>query len=797
MEENENKNRINIKEDDIKTKRVFYTEEVKKYLKMNVQDDEYSKIVSENPIQLFSTIDQIQLTMFEANLYKYISPSGKGNDEDILSVKLNRNDQNVIRNDCKRTRVRESVLIPEFKNTLEKIITYYCTTKNIFYKQGLNEIFGPLLLLKYKFPNLTLSKLYDIGEVFIDKFLPNYFYEKEFFSLKSALGLFVILLRYHEPSVYNRLDNFEILPEMYATNWVMTFLSAKIRLNVLYSYWNEIVKTGDPLILHFILVSKIKLKREMIINCDTNLLAGLMTALTIENNEEIKTIMDMAFELRTQTPYSFRILANKLGFLKINNKNIKKSYEIYKPQSIPAMPIFPLEILSLTFKSGIECIDPECKNNKRKIAISHLDNTEYEIIEHEDKKTSPIFNFQTALSESHFCEKCDMKIEKNIKYILLDLRILQYGGNQEDDDLDKTGFLPNMINVDQEELKSKEFSQVITDRFVPERGIYHFIFLTSSTDTFSEFENNYYFDNTTEEDRVKKMCGLLKQTKADKELNLEDASKNLTAKQMFKLKEYDNMRNSLHFMQKENFPYVGYVYGGFNAIHEESYMQDIELVNHNEKKCLLCLEKKKKKKKEKKKSKNYDEIKKDEITNELWSSEKKIKYEELNKLLKNSNNFVCLCTIEEYKGKEVDYNASIVLLEDKNYLEIYKFDKRKQYNDKQVDSNEEDQKKKNWDYYDLGKETGKQNKNIELTLLEEIKITHILGMKPEPKNKNIIIITIKEDIKDKKVIKKKGINYIQYLIKIDFPSTNDSKNFITSFKKLTSNYKQKHQNKKK
>ena len=385
MEENENKNKINIKEEDIKTKRAFYSEEVKKYLKMNVQDEEYSKLISEDPIQLFSTIDQIQLTMFEANLYKYISPSGKGNDEDILSVKLNREDQNVIKNDCKRTRVRESILIPEFKNTLEKIITYYCTTKNIFYKQGLNEIFGPLLLLKYKFPNLKLSKLYDIGEVFIDKFLPNYFYEKEFFSLKSALGLFVILLRYHEPSVYNRLDNLEILPEMYATNWVMTFLSAKIRLNVLYSYWNEIIKTGDPLILHFILVSIIKLKREMIINCDTNLLAGLMTALTIENKEEIKTIMDMAFELRTQTPYSFRILANKIGFLRTNNKYIKKNYEKYKPQSIPAMPIFPLEILSLTFKSGIECIDPECKNNRKKIAFSHLYNTEYEINAHEDK----------------------------------------------------------------------------------------------------------------------------------------------------------------------------------------------------------------------------------------------------------------------------------------------------------------------------------------------------------------------------------------------------------------------------
>ena len=72
MEENENKNKINIKEEDMKTKSVFYSEEVKKYLKMNVQDEEYSKLISEDPIQLFSTIDQIQLTMFEANLYKYL-----------------------------------------------------------------------------------------------------------------------------------------------------------------------------------------------------------------------------------------------------------------------------------------------------------------------------------------------------------------------------------------------------------------------------------------------------------------------------------------------------------------------------------------------------------------------------------------------------------------------------------------------------------------------------------------------------------------------------------------------------
>ena len=788
--ENENKNTINIKsekENEIKQNNMFYNQEVKKYLKNNVENQEYSDLIAKSPMELFSSIDAIKLTMLEANLYRYSSPSGKGICDDIMAVKLDREEQNVIKNDCKRTRVRESILVPDFKNTLEKILTYYCTSKNILYKQGLNEIFGPLLLLKYKFPSLKLSKIFDIGEVFIDKFLPNFYYEKEVFSLKSSLGLFIILLRYHEPSVYNRLDSLEILPEMYATNWIMTLLSAKIKLDVIYDYWEEIIKTGDPLILHFILVSIIKLNREMIINCDTNLLPGLMASLTIQKKEELKPIMEMALELRTQTPYSFRILANKIGFLKTNFKDIKKQYEKYRPQSIPAMPIFPLEILSLTFKSGVECIDPECPNSRKKIAVSSLDNTEYCIVEHEEKYT-PILNFQNILLNNHFCEKCDMKIEKKIKYILLDLRILQYGGNEKDDDFDKTGSLPNMINVDQDELKSQDFSRVITDRFVPERGLYHFIFLTSSTDTFSEFESNFYMENTTEEDRIKMMCGILQQKKADKELNLEDASKNLTSKEIYKLKEYDNMRKTLHSMQKENFPYVGYVYGGFNAIHEESYLQDIELFNHNPKTCLLCLEKKKKKKE---KEKNKTDKNKDEITNSLWASEKKVKFEELNNLLKNPNNFVSLCTILEYKGKIVDYNASITLIDEKFMIAIYKFDQRKQYIDKQTESFEEDfeKKKKNWHYYDLGKETNENNKNIELTLLEEIKINYIFGMKAESKNKNILNITVREDIKDKKLIKKKGTNFIQTQIKIDFPSTYDSKNFVSAFKNLTAKYK--------
>ena len=80
-----------------------------------------------------------------------------------------------------------------------------------------------------------------------------------------------------------------------------------------------------------------------------------------------------------------------------------------------------------------------------------------------------------------------------MQYILLDLRILEY--SQEEDDTEKTGFLPSMISVLQDELKSEDFSSIMTDRFMSSRGLYHFIFLTSSTDTFTDFESNYYIDN--------------------------------------------------------------------------------------------------------------------------------------------------------------------------------------------------------------------------------------------------------------------------------------------------------------
>ena len=773
---------------------------IRNYLNRVNRDEEYISKIKENPDLLFEKMNESRLIIWETFLYNISSPSRKNSDSDILCALLEREDQKVIRNDCKRTRVRESILVPGFPKILEAFLTHYCTSKEIHYKQGLNEVFGPLILLKYKFKNLKFSKIFDLGEVFIDQFLPNYFYEKDLYSLNSSLGLFLVLLRYHEPSVYNRLDVTEIKPEMYATNPLTTLMTGKLKLDLVYELMERIIKCQDPLIIHFILVALFIYQREMIINCDRTYVATLMTSLSITTMEELNTIFDMALKLREQTPYSYRILVNKIGFLKKNNKDIKKNYDLYQPQTIPAMPIFPLEIFSITSRDLIDCVDPECKNckpNDNNIFNENNINEYDDLMPNENRISTGFLKFQEHL-ENHLCEKCDMKIEKKMQYILLDLRILKY--DEEDNDTEKTGFLPKMINVDQDELKSEEFSKIITNRFLVERGNYHFIFLTSSTDTFSDFELKYYTDNLSELDRKKMMFGLIKQQKIDKELNLEDAQKDLTWKDIYKLKEYDNFRNTLKTMQKENFPYIGYVYGGFDEVHEESFKFNYELLFHNEQNCFLCQAKKLKRRKNRRKSKkekDQEELIKTEISGSLWEHKIKIKYSKINEIYKGQNISLHFCILSKYKNKNYENDkikVLITLLFDQYLMELYKFDTQKEYNDV-VTNDDKEKKRKKSEYYDLGKESNEE-KDTDLILFEKINVTDITSVNSNNKYKNIVNITVrerpkeKEKEKDKKKSKRPSINLFDIIL--DFSSANDSKQFINSFKKTINNFKEKH-----
>ena len=746
-------NNIKITQNNEATKK-DYMSEVKKYLNSEGLNKEYYDLIENNPDKIFTGINERLFSIWQSIIHIF-EPTIIESDTEIIAHIPDRKDQKVIINDAKRTRVRESKLYAGFQKILEMVLTFYCDTKKINYKQGLNEIFGALILMKYKIKELKLLNIFNFGEAFIDNFLPNYYYEPGIYSLKISQSLFVLLLKYHEPSVFNYLDSFDIPHEMYAANWLLTMRSSKLNLNVLYYFWDILIKINDPLYIHFILVAFIIYHRELLMNCDTNLLIKLMTGLTINSTQEVNGINKIALELRKNTPYSFRILANKLGFLKTNNQDIENIYEKYKPEQILTLPIYPNEILYENNKDEVTCPDPECKNNKS------------------DKKKNE--ESQKAKNKNHRCEKCDMHLTKDSSYVILDLRIFPPSYFKNEDDYFKMGFVSGMMALDKEELESNDIDKVLASHLLQIRGKNHIILMTSKTDYFDEFEQKFYSDMTSENERKKMLAGIIETEKVEKKLSLSDA-KNLNLEEIYKLKEYDNYRKIINAMKNKNYPYVSYLEGGFEALHKECSNYNIELIGHDKSKCKLCQEKKSEKKNSLISKIFNIKNKASNVSNILWKNEKKITKEYLDMFFLNENNIVIFCSLHKYKNKTYhnkDYEILVAILFEKKTIEIYKKEVR---NENYIYEPKKPNDKKNSNYYNLGIKKDKNENDFELKLIEEIQYKDLLSVGYNHEFKKFIHIEVKNKDKSK--------NENSFIIELEFLSIFDSKNFMTTIKKL-------------
>ena len=300
-EEKNNSLIINQGKKIIKNKRTKeeYLDEILSIIENNFQDIEYTEIIKTNPSSLFDLITESKIKSWEKKLFNINSKkliSSSKSEENIFS-KINTikiEEKQVIQNDSLRTRSRESDLYPNFKLILNQTLLYYCHKTKANYKQGLNELFGGFILLKYKLPNISLIDIINLSSSLIDKFFPNYFYEKNIYSLKSAISLFQILLKYHEPTVYNKLEKCEVKPELYSLNWIINYQSSKFHIDLFYYFWDNIISINDPLFIHFFLVALIQYHRELIINCDQNYLLALMNNLPIKTKFDLDLIINKA-----------------------------------------------------------------------------------------------------------------------------------------------------------------------------------------------------------------------------------------------------------------------------------------------------------------------------------------------------------------------------------------------------------------------------------------------------------------------------------------------------------------------
>ena len=768
-----NNNKINEINENSK---INYYAKAKEYLNRIAQNEEYKKILYNNPEQLFENLDEKKFSYWQSIIFNSV-PTIIELDSDILDINKNRNDQRIIEVDAKRTRFLEKHLIPDFQNKLESFLTFYSNTKQISYKQGLNEIFGPLILMKYKIKNLKYINIFNFGEAFIDKYLPNYYYEKELYSIKSSLSIFGLLLKYHEPSVYHYFDRLEISHELYAANWLLTLRAGKFNLDIFYYFIDNLIKINDPLFIHFILVALIIQFRELLINSDSNVFVKLITGLTITSKEQVDELFKIGLELRNNTPYSLRFLVNKLGFLKTNNKNIKNTFNEYKPEEIRTMPIYPIEILYGQNNKLICCPDPECENNIKN-KLFKIDWTEIEIYKsHKFGKTR------------HICEKCTMKINKNLDFILLDLRIFPPNYFKNDDDYFKFGFISGIMAIDKDELYSDDLDKILSSSLLQIRGRKHIVLMSSKTDYFEEFEKKFYSDNTSDKERAKMLFGVIEIQKKEKTLNLSD-TQDLNLEEIYKLKEYDNIRKIINSMKNKNFPYISYLEGGFKELHDESLDYKIELVGHSKKKCLLCIKNKNKKDNKInkilskliiKKEKNEEKEDIDNISDSLWKSPTTINSNQIGVLLNNKKNILLYCCLSKFKNKlyhNKNFKVYVFILFDKKSIDIYKSEMPKEkyiYNSNDLENNT------NPNYYNLGITDDNNTKNLELKLFQSVRLKDIKKVSFNRQQKSIIIIEIKN--KEKNNENREN----NYLIELEFFTVDDSKYFMKSIKNAYEN----------
>lgn len=544
-----NNSEIKIKEVDLNYERTLYEKELRK---KNTKAD----------INLhYDSMTEDKLQSWESQLLESKKNFSNLNDCDILNE--NCKDHKIIRvikDDLERTRVLESIYMKSFKEYAYQIIIYYLRKNNIQYKQGLNEIVSPFVLLKYKF-QLSISKIYNLLECFIDKFLTNFYHEDDFYALKSCFPIINLLLKYHDPELYDKFDYCLITPDLYSTSWLMTLFANKFPLNIIYYLWDKLIVFNDKLFIFFFIVSILITNRETYFKVDTTSILHVLSAFEITEIKQINEIINLAIQLRENTPKSLDLLVDKLEIFKFDSKNLQKLYEKFQLDKMPAMPMFVEDIFSVTHEELIGCPDENCeyflKKSKNRINNSN-------------------------------CIFCNVKKTNRKKYyFVIDLRIIDEitVSNRLYNEL-FSGILPKTFKITNKQLLNENFPMNIINEFKNEKNKYHFIIITSDTNLFNEYENKFYvlekLKNRGEDVFYKRY----------KELNINLINEKFKEKKnkfFFSFKEYDNFKKLLNGLNKEGFKYVSYAFGGYKQIHRWAIKNNVLLLSHG-KQCILCRE---------------------------------------------------------------------------------------------------------------------------------------------------------------------------------------------------------------
>ena len=287
-------------------------------------------------------------------------------------VILNNANQRTINVDAARTRQELEVFrSSDAVRRVECILTYYCHRAGVRYKQGLNELLAPIMLVfeSSDVPYSDAASFHLLSRV-VRHFAPRFYAsdDAEFVSLQCSFRLFRLLVLYHDPTLASILDQYELPPELYASPWFLTlFARNHSNLAIVFSLWDFLfacARSPGPEILHFVALAFLQRHKSIVMetaqdNLEVAELPMKLSKLTFESLEDVRAVCKSALDLYANSPRSLKVLLHNVGYSiggsesgACNMVGPFASYalDILHFPTCTGMQLLPLQLVHLSFR---------------------------------------------------------------------------------------------------------------------------------------------------------------------------------------------------------------------------------------------------------------------------------------------------------------------------------------------------------------------------------------------------------------------------------------------------------------
>lgn len=273
-------------------------------------------------------------------------------------------EQSIIKIDSERTRGGD--LTASEQLLIEQFLTTFCKEQKIQYKQGLNEICAPFLLMIRD--GVSDCVAYNLFQQFVVQHLTTMFSDnvrikQDFRPLQAFFLIFRLVLRYHEPRLSAFFQMNRISPELYSSSWFLTAFAFKLsNIEVLYELWEDMLSESDPLFLVYVSVAFLQHVTHLIIDKEDYLVAQAITQLNFDSMEELHLILPKARFVKKNMPYSIFVrLVNfniyNLDTINYSIKALEKEFCLTVPPQEVMIRAYPeTKICSCKFRQCAWCV---------------------------------------------------------------------------------------------------------------------------------------------------------------------------------------------------------------------------------------------------------------------------------------------------------------------------------------------------------------------------------------------------------------------------------------------------------